>query len=127
MTGRNLDPYIGRAFLGDGIATMVAGSGGGTGVTTYAENMGVMAVTKVYSSLVFVIAAFVALAMGFCPKFGALIGDGPAARSSAAWRSSCSASSPSPAAGSGSRTRSTSRSAGTSSRSPSRSPSAPAT
>jgi uracil-xanthine permease len=73
MTGRNLDPYIGRAFLGDGIATMVAGSGGGTGVTTYAENIGVMAVTKIYSSLVFVIAAFVALAMGFCPKFGALI------------------------------------------------------
>jgi putative pyrimidine permease RutG len=73
MTGRDLDPYIGRAFLGDGIATMVAGSGGGTGVTTYAENIGVMAVTKIYSSLVFVIAAFVALAMGLCPKFGALI------------------------------------------------------
>lgn len=73
MTGRNLDPYIGRAFVGDGVATMVAGSGGGTGVTTYAENMGVMAVSKVFSSLVFVIAAFVALAMGLCPKFGALI------------------------------------------------------
>src|SRR5450759_4413521 len=39
MTGRNLDPYLGRAFLGDGIATMVAGFGGGTGVTTYAENI----------------------------------------------------------------------------------------
>ena len=73
MTGRDLDPYIGRAFLGDGIATMVSGAGGGTGVTTYAENIGVMAVTKIYSSLVFVIAALVALAMGFCPKFGALI------------------------------------------------------
>ena len=73
MTGRNLDPYIGRAFLGDGIATMIAASGGGTGVTTYAENIGVMAVTKIYSSLVFLIAAFVALAMGICPKFGALI------------------------------------------------------
>jgi len=73
MTKRDLDPYIGRAFLGDGIATMVSGSFGGTGVTTYAENIGVMAVTKIYSSLVFVIAAFVALAMGFCPKFGALI------------------------------------------------------
>ncbi len=53
MTDQNLDPYLGRAFLGDGIATMVAGLGGGTGVTTYAENIGVMA--------------------GFCPKFGALI------------------------------------------------------
>ena len=77
MTGKNLDPYIGRAFLGDGIATMISGSGGGTGVTTYAENIGVMAVTKIYSSLVFVIAAFVALAMGVCPKFGALIGTIP--------------------------------------------------
>ena len=73
MTKRDLDPYIGRGFLGDGLATMVSGFGGGTGVTTYAENIGVMAVTKIYSSLVFVIAAFVALAMGFCPKFGALI------------------------------------------------------
>ncbi len=73
MTGRNLDPYIGRAFFGDGIATMVAGAGGGTGVTTYAENIGVMAVTKIYSSLVFVIAAIVAIAMGLCPKFGQLI------------------------------------------------------
>jgi putative pyrimidine permease RutG len=73
MTGRNLDPYIGRAFVGDGVATMVAGAGGGTGVTTYAENMGVMAVTKVFSSLVFVIAALVAVAMGLCPKFGQLI------------------------------------------------------
>ena len=54
MTGRNLDPYLGRAFLGDGIATMVAGFGGGTGVTTYAENIGVMAVTKIYSTLMFV-------------------------------------------------------------------------
>jgi len=78
MTGRDLDPYLGRAFLGDGIATMVAGAGGGTGVTTYAENIGVMAVTKIYSSLVFVIAAFVAIALGFSPKFGALIGTIPA-------------------------------------------------
>ncbi len=77
MTGRNLDPYLGRAFLGDGLATMVAGSGGGTGVTTYAENIGVMAVTKIYSTLVFVVAAVVAIAMGFSPKFGALIGTIP--------------------------------------------------
>ncbi len=77
MTGRNLDPYLGRAFLGDGLATMVAGAGGGTGVTTYAENIGVMAVTRVYSSIVFVIAALVAIAMGFSPKFGALIGTIP--------------------------------------------------
>jgi len=78
MTGRNLDPYLGRAFFGDGLATIVSGAGGGTGVTTYAENIGVMAVTKIYSSIVFVIAGIVAIAMGFSPKFGALIGTIPA-------------------------------------------------
>jgi putative pyrimidine permease RutG len=78
MTGRNLDRYLGRAFLGDGIATMVAGAGGGTGVTTYAENIGVMAVTKIYSTLLFVVAAAAAIVLGFSPKFGAVIGTIPA-------------------------------------------------
>lgn len=73
MTGRNLDPYIGRAFVGDGVATMLSGSAGGTGVTTYAENMGVMAVTKIFSTLMFVAAALIAILLGFSPKFGALI------------------------------------------------------
>ncbi len=73
MTGRNLDRDMGRAFLGDGIATMVSGAGGGTGMTTYAENMGVMAVTKIFSTLLFVVAALFALLLGFSPKFGALI------------------------------------------------------
>ena len=73
MTGRDLDPYLGRAFVGDGIATIVAGAGGGTGVTTYAENIGVMAVTRIYSTLLFVVAACVAVVLGFSPKFGALI------------------------------------------------------
>lgn len=73
MTGRNLMPYLGRGFIGDGVATMVAGAGGGTGVTTYAENIGVMAVTRVYSTLNFVVAACVALLLGFSPKFGALV------------------------------------------------------
>lgn len=73
MTGQSLDPYMGRAFVGDGLATMLSGSVGGTGVTTYAENIGVMAVTKIYSTLVFVAAALVAILLGFSPKFGALI------------------------------------------------------
>lgn len=73
MTGRSLDPYMGRAFVGDGLATMLSGSVGGSGMTTYAENIGVMAVTKVYSTLVFVAAALVAMLLGFSPKFGALI------------------------------------------------------
>jgi putative pyrimidine permease RutG len=73
MTGRNLDPYMGRAFVGDGVATMVSGAAGGTGVTTYAENIGVMAATKIYSTAMFVIAALIAILLGFSPKFGALI------------------------------------------------------
>ena len=73
MTGQNLDQYLGRAFVGDGVATMISGAVGGTGVTTYAENIGVMAVTRIYSTLVFVAAACIAIILGFSPKFGALI------------------------------------------------------
>ncbi len=73
MTGQNLDKYMGRAFMGDGIATIVSGSAGGTGVTTYAENIGVMAATKIYSTAMFVVAALVAIVLGFSPKFGAII------------------------------------------------------
>ncbi|MBX3585323.1 MAG: NCS2 family nucleobase:cation symporter [Ramlibacter sp.] len=73
MTGRNLDAYIGRAFIGDGVATVVSGCAGGTGVTTYAENIGVMAATKIYSTAVFFVAALIAVVLGFSPKFGAII------------------------------------------------------
>jgi len=73
MTGRDMDRYIGRAFIGDGVATMVSGSVGGTGVTTYAENIGVMAVTRIYSTAVFLVAALMAVLLGFSPKFGAVI------------------------------------------------------
>lgn len=79
MTGRNLDKYLGRAFLGDALATIVSASGGGTGVTTYAENIGVMAVTRIYSTVIFLIAAGVAILLGFSPKFGALIASIPSA------------------------------------------------
>jgi uracil-xanthine permease len=73
MTGRDLDAFMGRAFLGDGLATIVSGASGGTGVTTYAENIGVMAATKIYSTAMFLPAAFIAIVLGFSPKFGALI------------------------------------------------------
>ena len=73
MTGRNLDRWLGRAFLGDALATMIAAARGGTGVTTYAENIGVMAVTRVYSTLIFIVAALCAILLGFSPKFGALV------------------------------------------------------
>ena len=73
MTGKNLDAYMGRAFIGDGVATMVSGASGGTGVTTYAENIGVMAATRIYSTAIFLVAALMAVLLGFSPKFGALI------------------------------------------------------
>jgi uracil-xanthine permease len=77
MTGRNLDGSLGRAFMGDGVATMLAGFGGGSGTTTYAENIGVMAVTRVYSSAAYAVAAVAAIMLGLCPRFGALVGTIP--------------------------------------------------
>jgi uracil-xanthine permease len=77
MTGRNLDGSLGRAFMGDGVATMLAGFGGGSGTTTYAENIGVMAATRVYSSAAYAVAAVAAIMLGLCPRFGALVGTIP--------------------------------------------------
>jgi uracil-xanthine permease len=71
--GRDLNPHLGRAYLGDAVATFVSALGGGTPQTTYAENMGVMAITRVFSSYNFLMAAAMALLLGLCPKFGALI------------------------------------------------------
>ena len=73
MTERNLDDYLGKAYMGDGAATALAGLGGGSGTTTYAENIGVMAATKVYSTAAYVIAGVTAILLGLVPKFGALI------------------------------------------------------
>ncbi|RNE49332.1 uracil-xanthine permease family protein [Corynebacterium alimapuense] len=73
MTGRNLDDLAGDALVADGLATTLAGSFGGSGTTTYAENIGVMAATKVYSTAAYWVAAFTAIALAFIPKFGALI------------------------------------------------------
>lgn len=77
MTGVDLDPMMGRAIIGDGVGTMVATSVGGSPTTTYAENIGIMASTKVYSSLAYVIAAGVAMLFGLSPKFGAIISATP--------------------------------------------------
>ena len=73
MTKARVTPYMGRAFLADGLATTFSAGFGGTGVTTYAENIGVMAVTKIYSTTIFVIAGIVAVILGLSPKFGAII------------------------------------------------------
>jgi uracil-xanthine permease len=70
---RDLHPQLGRAYLGDAVATFVSALGGGTPQTTYAENMGVMAITRVFAIGNFVVAAMVAVLLGVCPKFGAAI------------------------------------------------------
>jgi uracil-xanthine permease len=73
MTDRDLDPVIGRSLMGDGLATTLAGGFGGSGTTTYAENIGVMGLTRVYSTLAYLIAAVIAIALALIPKFGAII------------------------------------------------------
>jgi len=77
MTGDDLDPYLGRAFIGDGAGTALASAVGGAPTTTYAENIGVMAATRIYSTLAYYLAAVVAILFGFCPKFGALVAATP--------------------------------------------------
>ncbi|MEV4106188.1 solute carrier family 23 protein [Nonomuraea sp. NPDC049695] len=77
MTGADVDPYVGRAVVADGVGTMVASAVGGSPTTTYAENIGVMAATKVYSTAAYYIAAVIAIFFGLCPKFGALVAATP--------------------------------------------------
>jgi NCS2 family nucleobase:cation symporter-2 len=77
MTGKNLDDQMGNALLGDGLATTIAGFGGGSGTTTYAENIGVMAATRVYSTAAYWIAGLGAIVLGFSPKFGAVLSATP--------------------------------------------------
>ena len=77
MANRDYDKHMGRALLADGVATTLAGFGGGSGTTTYAENIGVMAATKVYSTAMYWVAAVVALLLSFIPKFGAAVATVP--------------------------------------------------
>ena len=78
MTGKNLDKSIGRALFSDGLGTTLAGLGGGSGTTTYAENIGVMATTRVYSTAAYWVAGIGALILSLCPKFGELVATIPA-------------------------------------------------
>ncbi|PRZ17716.1 uracil-xanthine permease family protein [Nesterenkonia sandarakina] len=77
MTKRDLDPVTGRALMADGAATMLAGAGGGSGTTTYAENIGVMASSRVYSTAAYWVAGLFAIALALLPKVGALIATVP--------------------------------------------------
>ena len=77
MTGHDLDPVMGRALAADGVGTVIASSVGGSPTTTYAENIGVMAATRVYSTAAYWVAAAVAIVFGLSPKFGALVASIP--------------------------------------------------
>ncbi len=77
MTGGNLDQDMGRAIGADGVTSMLATAVGAGPTTTYAENIGVMAATRVYSTAAYVVAALVAIGFGFSPKVGAIISATP--------------------------------------------------
>lgn len=79
--GRNYikDPGLHRTLLGDGLATIMAALFGAPANTTYGENTGVLALTKVYDPLVIEIAALFAILFSFSPKFAAMIGCMPTA------------------------------------------------
>ena len=78
ITGKDFSPMLPESLFGDGVATAVSGLVGGTPSTTYAENIGVMAVTRVYSVQLFWYAGALAFLIGgFIPKFGAVISSIP--------------------------------------------------
>ena len=79
--GRNYmtDPGFHRTLLGDGLATSLAALFGGPANTTYGENTGVLALSKVYDPRVIRIAACIAILVSFCPKFAALVSAMPTA------------------------------------------------
>ena len=78
MTGKSLDDQVGNALVADGAATALAGLGGGSGTTTYAENIGVMAASRVYSTLAYIVAGVGAILLALSPKFGAVLAATPA-------------------------------------------------
>ncbi len=77
MTGKSLDDEMGNALFADGLATTIAGAGGGSVTTTYAENIGVMAATRVYSTAAYWVAGVGAILLGLSPKFGAVLSATP--------------------------------------------------
>ncbi len=78
MTGKDLDDAMGSALFADGVATTLAGAGGGSGTTTYAENIGVMAASRIYSTAAYWVAGIGAILLSLSPKFGAVLSATPA-------------------------------------------------
>lgn len=75
---QSINTLTGRGLFADGLATVIAGFGGGSATTTYGENIGVMAATRVYSTAAYWIAAIFAILLGLSPKVGAVINTIPA-------------------------------------------------
>ncbi|WP_460798355.1 uracil-xanthine permease family protein [Microbacterium sp. GXF0217] len=74
----SINKHTGRALIADGIATTIAGGFGGSGTTTYGENIGVMAATRVYSTAAYWVAGIVAILLAFSPKVGVIFNTIPA-------------------------------------------------
>src|SRR6478609_9240691 len=70
MTESSVNQYTGRALIADGAATVLAGSFGGSGTTTYGENIGVMAATRVYSTAAYWVAGIFAILLSLSPVVG---------------------------------------------------------
>ena len=77
MTDASVNKYTGRAPIADGVATTVAGAFGGSGTTTYGENIGVMAATRVYSTAAYWVAGIAAILLAMSPKVGAIFNSVP--------------------------------------------------
>ena len=78
MTDASVNQHTGRALIADGAATTLAGFFGGSGTTTYGENIGVMAATRVYSTAAYWVAGVVAILLAMSPKVGAVFNSIPA-------------------------------------------------
>ncbi len=74
----SLNKKTGPALMADGLATTLAGMGGGSATTTYGENIGVMTATRVFSTAAYWVAAFVAIALSLSPKVGEVLNTIPA-------------------------------------------------
>lgn len=78
MTGASANASTGRALIADGVATTISGAFGGSGTTTYGENIGVMAATRVYSTAAYWVAGVAAVLLSLSPKVGAVFNSIPA-------------------------------------------------
>ncbi|AZZ49671.1 uracil-xanthine permease [Rathayibacter rathayi] len=78
MTDASANASTGRALIADGLATTLSGAFGGSGTTTYGENIGVMAATRVYSTAAYWVAGVTAILLSLSPKVGAVFNSIPA-------------------------------------------------